>query len=154
MPKAEKYRILLVDDEDVIRDSVGTLLRENGFDVTTASGVDEALGIIKKEKEFNTVISDIKMPKKNGIELLKAVKEISEDIPVILLTGYADLETAQKAVTHGAYDYINKPVDEEKKLVEPLNRAIKMNQLAKDNKRLMAEILTMAEEHEQLINAL
>jgi len=156
MPDKEdqKYRVLLVDDEEVIRDSVGMLLREHGFDAMTASSVDEALSILKKEGDINTIISDIKMPKKDGIELLKTVRKTSPDIPVILLTGYADVETAQKAVTFGAYDYINKPVDEEKKLLEPLNRAIEKNQLAGENKRLMAEIVQMVEEHEALMEDL
>jgi DNA-binding NtrC family response regulator len=152
--KTEKACVLLVDDEDVIRDSVGSILRDNGFDVTVASGVDEALAIIKKKGIFNAVISDIKMPKKDGIELLKSCKEILPDTPVILLTGYADLKTAQKAVTFGAYDYINKPVDEEGKLIEPLNRAIEKNQLALSNKRLMAEIVQLSDEHMRLLKEL
>ena len=152
--KNKRSCVLLVDDEEVIRDSVGDILRENGFDVIAASGVDEAISIIKNRSVFNAIISDIKMPKKDGIELLKSCKEILPDTPVILLTGYADLKTAQKAVTFGAYDYINKPVDEENKLIEPLNRAIEKNQLAINNKKLMAEIIQLSEEHMQLLKEL
>ena len=150
----QRPRVLLVDDEEVIRDSVGALLMENGFDITTAASVDKALSILKNEDDFNAIISDIRMPKKDGIALLKSVGEISRDIPVILLTGYADVETAQKAVTYGAYDYINKPVDDEMKLIEPLNRAIEKNHLARENKKLMAQILQMVEEHEALMTEL
>lgn len=152
--KDRKPLVLLVDDEEVIRDSVGGMLRDNGFDLVTASGVDEAISIIKNKSGFNAVISDIKMPKKDGIELLKSCKEILPETPVILLTGYADVKTAQNAVTFGAYDYINKPVDDENKLIEPLNRAIEKNQLAANNKRLMAEIIQLSEKHMQLLTEL
>lgn len=150
----KKSCVLLVDDEEVIRDSVGGILRDNGFDVTVAPGVDEALALIEKGGHFNAIISDVKMPKKDGIELLKSCKELLPDTPVILLTGYADLKTAQKAVTFGAYDYINKPVDEEGKLIEPLNRAVEKNQLALNNKRLMEEIIQLSDEHMKLLKEL
>jgi len=150
--KSKLPLVLLVDDEEVIRDLVGIILRDNGFDVTTAADVDEALEIIKAKGDFNAIISDVKMPRKDGIELLKEAKKLLPITPVILLTGYAELQTARNAVTFGAYDYISKPLDEISQLIVPLNRAIEKNRMAHNNQKLMGDLMTINEDLVKLLD--
>ena len=112
-------RILIVDDELSIREFLEILLVEEGYQVTTARSGAEALEKIN-DKDFHMVISDIQMPKLNGIEVLKRVKEISPSTEVIMITAYASAESAVEALKCGAYDYITKPfkVDEIKLILQ------------------------------------
>ncbi|MBN2515140.1 MAG: sigma-54-dependent Fis family transcriptional regulator [Deltaproteobacteria bacterium] len=100
-------KILVVDDDQGMRDYLEIMLTREGYDVTTASGGREAISVCKKKK-FDLVISDLKMPKINGIDVLKAIKEHSPETMVILITGYASGETAVEAMKEGAYDYLEK----------------------------------------------
>jgi two-component system response regulator PilR (NtrC family) len=100
-------KILVVDDDQGMRDYLEIMLTREGYDVTTASGGREAISIFKKRK-FDLVISDLKMPKIGGIDILKAIKEHSPETLVILITGYASGETAVEAMKEGAYDYLEK----------------------------------------------
>ena len=111
-------RILVVDDDQGIRDFLEILLSREGYKVKTASGGKEAVALCKKKK-FDLVITDLKMPKMDGIDLLRAIKEISPETLVILITGYASGETAVEAMKEGAYDYLEKnfTVDELKTAV-------------------------------------
>lgn len=100
-------KILFVDDEKSIR----LLLKrafEESYKVADAGGVDEAISMLKKGK-FSVVVTDVNMPGKNGIDLLKAIKDIDPHILVILITGFPDVDTATEAVRKGAFDYIKKP---------------------------------------------
>ena len=111
-------QILVVDDDQGIRDFLEILLSREGYKVKTASGGKEAVALCKKKK-FDLVITDLKMPKMDGIDLLRAIKEISPETLVILITGYASGETAVEAMKEGAYDYLEKnfTVDELKMAV-------------------------------------
>jgi two-component system response regulator PilR (NtrC family) len=100
-------KILVVDDDQSMRDYLEIMLTREGYDVTTASGGKEAISICKKRK-FDLVITDLKMPKIGGIDILKAIKEHSPETMVILITGYASGETAVTAMKEGAYDYLEK----------------------------------------------
>ena len=102
--------IIIVDDEKRMCDSLSALLTNEGYRVTPYQSSSDAAEAIQNEK-VDLVITDIKMPGLDGLELLKRVKDVDEDIPVILMTGYASLDSAVEAVAHGAYDYLMKPVE-------------------------------------------
>ncbi len=103
-------RILVVDDESDLRSLFGDLLREEGYDVDSAVNGKEAL--LKMEKNFfDLVITDIKMPGLDGIEVLKRVKEIDPDCEVIVVTGHGSIETALESMKLGAADYLTKPLN-------------------------------------------
>jgi len=105
-----KGRILIVDDELVVRDSLGKWFTSEGYTAKPAGGAREALEVIQ-QSEFDIALIDIKMPGMDGIELQSRLREADPDLTVIIMTGYASVETAVVALKHGAYDYITKPVD-------------------------------------------
>ncbi|MCD6153206.1 MAG: sigma-54-dependent Fis family transcriptional regulator [Syntrophobacterales bacterium] len=112
-------KILVVDDDQGMREFLGIMLTREGYKVKTASGGKEALSLCGKRK-FDLVITDLKMPRIDGIDLLKAIKEISPETMVILITGYASGETAVAAMKEGAFDYLEKNFD-----VEDLKSTVK-----------------------------
>jgi signal transduction histidine kinase/CheY-like chemotaxis protein len=104
----EQPKVLIVDDEPGIRDLLSYELCSHEYKVATAVNGEDALEKIKKEK-FDIVISDIKMPRMGGLEMLEAIKKINPDIEVIMSTGYGTIETAVSAMKMGAYDFVQKP---------------------------------------------
>ena len=106
-------KILIVDDERSMRDVLSIMLKKAGYAVTTANDGEEAIEQIGKDI-FDLVITDLKMPKAGGLEVLKAVKEVSPETVVLMITAFASTETAVEAMKRGAYDYLTKPfqVDE------------------------------------------
>jgi len=100
-------RILVVDDDQGMRDYLEIMLSREGYDVNTAPGGKEALTLCRKHK-FDLVITDLKMSGMDGVDLLKALKELSPETMAILITGYASGETALAAMKEGAYDYLEK----------------------------------------------
>ena len=105
-------KILVVDDDQGMREFLEILLVREGYKVTSASGGKEAIGLCKKHK-FDLAITDLKMPKVDGIDVLKTIKEISPETMVILITAYASGETAVAAMKEGAHDYLEKNLDVE-----------------------------------------
>jgi two-component system response regulator HydG len=113
-------RILVADDQEMMRDSLaGTLVRE-GHDVVAAGDGAAAIARLGEGKRFDLMITDLKMPKVTGIELLAEAKKTRPEMPVVLMTAFATVQTAVEAMKLGAYDYIQKPFDGEeiKMLVE------------------------------------
>ena len=104
--------VLVVDDEKILRYTFSEFLEEGGYAVTTAENYDDALGKLEKQA-FDLVITDIILGGKTGIDLLQQIKEMELACPVIVLTGYPDVETATEAVRLGAFNYLSKPVDQE-----------------------------------------
>ncbi|MDF1544173.1 MAG: GAF domain-containing protein [bacterium] len=102
--------IVIIDDEQRMCESLSALLSSDSYQVTTFQDSSEALEKMV-QKRIDLVITDIKMPKVSGLEVLEAVKKIDDGIPVILMTGYASMESAVEAISHGAYDYLMKPVE-------------------------------------------
>ena len=100
-------KILIVDDDQGMRDYLEIMLSREGYDVNTVPGGKEALTLCRKRK-FDLVITDLKMSGMDGIDLLKSLKEISPEVMIILITGYASGETALAAMKGGAYDYLEK----------------------------------------------
>lgn len=107
---ADKRRILVVDDEDSLRTVLSGELISEGYDVQTAADGDEAIGIVQKET-FDLLLLDIKMPRMNGFEVLKLVKEQNPKTKVVMLTAFADLKNAIESKKLGAEDFVSKPYD-------------------------------------------
>lgn len=106
----DKAHILVVDDEDALRTVLSSELEGEGYEVETAADGDEAIDIVQK-KQFNLVLLDIKMPKVDGFEVLKFIKEKYPHVKVIMLTGFADLKNAIESKKLGAEDFVSKPYD-------------------------------------------
>ena len=127
-------KLLIVDDDIVVRDSLGKWFESEGFDVTIAAGAPPALEILSHDR-FDLALVDIKMPGVDGIELQAKLRQIDPDMPVIIMTGYASVETAVRALKNGAYDYITKPFDPDE-LVHLVTNAISHRTAAKEVVRL------------------
>ena len=110
-----KARILAVDDEKIILDSFRKILVIAGYSIDTVEKGSEALGLIRKN-DYDFVFTDLKMPEMDGVEVTKAVKHLRPDIDVIVITGYASIETAVETVKFGAMDYVEKPFTEDELL--------------------------------------
>ena len=102
-------KILLIDDEEDILRVLSISLRADGYDVMTAGSGEEGLDIYEKEVP-DIVLTDIKMPGMDGIEVLSRIKEQERDSEVIIITGHGDIDNAIEALKYGASDFINKPV--------------------------------------------
>ncbi|MBF0594947.1 MAG: response regulator [Candidatus Omnitrophica bacterium] len=150
----ETGQVLLVDDEDVIREALQELLSACGYTVHTANSVDNAIKVLEKKPEIEAVVSDMKMPGKQGVEILPWLNENKRLIPVLFLTGFGTLETCQDAVRGGAFDYILKPIEDKEKLLIPLKHALEKVRLERQNEELKLDILRMAEEHEKLLESI
>lgn len=131
-------RILVVDDESGPRDVLKTALFQEGYEVRCAEGGRRALDLFEKEK-FDLLLVDIKMPDMSGIDLLRKVQERSPETLVILITGYASLDSAMEAIRAGAYDYLTKPfrIDE---LYIVVKNAVDRIRLLKENQMLISQL--------------
>ena len=110
-----KARILCVDDESVILDSFRKILVLDGYSVDTVENGKESLGLIQTHS-YDFVFTDLKMPEMDGVEITKAVKHLRPDIDVIIITGFATVETAVECMKYGAMDYVEKPFTEDELL--------------------------------------
>ncbi|MEI2737294.1 MAG: sigma-54 dependent transcriptional regulator [Chitinophagaceae bacterium] len=122
--------ILIIDDEKAIRKTLTEILSFEGYKIDEAADGEEGLKKFK-EKTFDLVLCDIKMPKLDGIEFLQKAGEINPDVPIIMISGHGNIETAVEAVKKGAYDYISKPPD--------LNRLLITIRNAMDKSSLVTE---------------
>ena len=134
----QSENIIIIDDERRMCDSLSALLSGNGYTVKTFQNSLEAVETIRDEK-VDLVITDIKMPDMDGLEILNVVKEIDDGIPVILMTGYGSLDTAIEAISKGAYDYLLKPV-EFTYLQLAVNRALDKRRAELSRLRLLEEL--------------
>jgi len=105
-----KRKILVVDDNKETCDTLTEIFAEQGYQTFSALSGRLALDTVKKKKP-ELVLLDIKMPKMDGIEVLKRIKKIDKDLVVVMITGYGALDTAKEAMRLGAYDYVTKPFD-------------------------------------------
>ncbi len=143
-------KILLVDDDSSVRRVLQFKLQKKGYDVETAVDGLNALQTLKK-KSFDLLLSDIRMPKIDGIELLRKAKSIQKNIKVILITAHATVTQAVEAVKLGAFDYITKPFEDEE-LFKAIEKALEFERLESENKKLRGK-LKRAESHKQLLGA-
>jgi len=135
-------KILIVDDERSMRDVLSIMLKRAGYGVTAAADGEEAVEQIGKEI-FDLVITDLKMPKLGGMEVLKAVKEVSPETVVLMITAFASTESAVEAMKRGAYDYLTKPfqVDEVQLIIR---NALEKRRLSTENMLLKREMASQA----------
>ena len=125
-------KILIIEDEAAIRRVLVKILTEesNTYQVVEAEDGLAGIDLIKKE-DFDLILCDIKMPKMDGVEVLEAVKKIKPEIPIVMISGHGDLDTAVNTMRLGAFDYISKPPD--------LNRLLNTVRIALDRKELVVE---------------
>jgi two-component system nitrogen regulation response regulator NtrX len=129
-----KPRILVIDDEPAIRDSIRTILEYEGYDVLLAATGQEGLAFVERESP-DLVFLDIKMPGMDGLEVLQRIKAVSEDIPVVMISAHGTVATAVEATKLGAFDFIEKPVGSERILVSVRN-AVAQHRLKDENRTL------------------
>lgn len=126
--------VLVVDDEAGIRESLSDILRDEGYRVTLAGRAEEALKALREQMP-DLVFLDIWLPGMDGIEALKEIRSMNEDLPVVMISGHGNIELAVKAVRLGAYDFLEKPLSLEK-VVLVANRALEKKRLETENKQL------------------
>jgi DNA-binding NtrC family response regulator len=127
-------KLLIVDDELSVRDSLGKWFREEGYEIGTAESASEALTRMA-ERHWDLALLDIKLRGTDGIELQRRLHEIDPDLTVIIMTGYASVETAVAALKNGAYDYVSKPLDPDE-IAHLVRKALAHRQAEKENVRL------------------
>jgi YesN/AraC family two-component response regulator len=127
-------RILVVDDEEIVRYSLKNILVSRGFEVEDVSSAEEALTLLF-EKSFHLVLTDLLLEGMGGLDLLENIKVISPRTLVVVITGYGSLKTAVAALRLGVYDYLIKPCDENE-LVLRVHRALEMQTYGMEQKRL------------------
>jgi DNA-binding NtrC family response regulator len=130
--------ILVVDDEAAVRDGLQRILDGERFAVDTCLSGHRAIELLQ-DKEYDLIITDLKMPGMNGIEVLKAVKTLQPDVPVIMITGYATVDTAVDAMKNGAVDYIAKPFTPDQ-IIEKVEKALEQRNVILDEYYLKKEI--------------
>ena len=131
-------KILLVDDEVAILETLQILFRGEGYEVTVADSGPKALAALEDEKP-DLVLTDIRMPGAGGLDVLTAAREVDAEMPVILMTAQASLQSAVRAVNEGAYYYLQKPFANEE-LLAICRRAAEARQLKAENRQLKKEI--------------
>ena len=126
--------ILVVDDEEVMRDVLETLLTKEGYDVTLAQDGPAGLALARK-KSFDAVVLDVMLPEMSGLEVLEELKKSDPDIVVLMITAFASLETAITAMKKGAFDYVTKPFKHEE-VLHILKNALVQRRLQDENRQL------------------
>ncbi|WP_337866797.1 sigma-54 dependent transcriptional regulator [Ignavibacterium sp.] len=134
----KKHRILVVDDEEIVRQSLLAWFKEDGYDIDTAENADAALRLFETGK-YSLILLDIKMPGMSGMDLLIKLKEYDPNAIIILITAYASVSSAVKALKSGAYDYITKPIDPDE-LSHIVEKALYQKNLEAENVKLKESI--------------
>jgi len=127
-------RILIVDDEEIVRYSLVNILTSHGYEVDGVASAEDALKLLY-EKNYHLVLTDLVMEGMDGLELLENVKVLSPRTMVIVITGYGSIKTAVSALRLGVYDYLLKPCDEEELLMR-VHRALDMQKFGAEQRRL------------------
>src|ERR1700740_2328890 len=140
--------ILIVDDESGIRESLGALLRDEGYGVETTSSGEECLGELER-RSFDLIFLDVWLPKRDGLTTLEAVQAREAAPVVIMISGHGNIETAVRATKLGAFDFVEKPLSLDK-IVLVVRNALEYVRLESENRRLRAEL---EERHEILGNS-
>jgi DNA-binding NtrC family response regulator len=144
--KKKGIKILVVDDDEIVREVIISLLSSEGYAVRSAKDGLDAIEILNKEN-INLVITDLRMPGADGIEVLKEAIKMDPDRAVIILTAYGTLDTALKAIREGAYDYMTKPFKMEEMIIRVNNAyertllVIKMKALIKSLREILSNMM-------------
>jgi DNA-binding NtrC family response regulator len=138
---ARKISILIVDDEDSVRDSLFNWFIEDGYHVECAENAKKALSMLENE-EFDIILADIKMPGMDGLEMLRRIKLLKSDAIVIVMTAFATVDTAVQALKDGAFDYVTKPFDPDD-LSHLIRNASKQIVLTEENDNLKQKVVSL-----------
>ncbi len=151
---SRKLKILLVDDDPFSLDLLRQELEHLGHDITTCTNGKEAIEkIISETSKFGfpgIIVTDIRMPRMDGIELMKRTIDIDPDLPVILISAYGDISMAVQAMHDGAYDFIEKPIDPDK-IIDVVKRGTEKRSLVLNNRKLRAELVSKSGLDTQII---
>ena len=131
-------KILLVEDEEYIRENLSEILEMNGYSVATAPNGEAGCELARKN-EYDLVLTDLKLPGMSGIDVVRSIKSISPDTACIILTGYASVETAVEAMRVGAFTYLKKPFSKDELLIT-IEKAQEVHTLKEENSKLKDEI--------------
>lgn len=139
-----RQRVLVVDDDPIVADSMADYLRAEGYEAVTACDGAEALSILRDhmgspETAFNLVISDVNMPRVDGHELLKKIRKLYPTLVALMITGYGTIESAVTAVKSGAFDYLTKPIIDEEMSVA-VSKAMRQQTLLSENASLRSRL--------------
>ena len=133
-------KILIIEDEAPIRRVLNKILSEENDMYSVQEAEDGLQGIkLVKNEDFDLILCDIKMPKMDGVEVLQAIKKIKPEIPMVMISGHGDLETAIQTMRLGAFDYISKPPDLNR-LLNTVRNALDKKQLVVENKILKKKV--------------
>src|ERR1700724_3752012 len=147
-------RILVVDDEEAIREIVCAILVAAGYICNQAGSGMEALALLESGEQFELMLSDLMMANLDGIGLLEKTKERFPDMPVVMVTAVHDISVALAAIRNGAYDYLLKPFEREQ-LLATVRRALENRRLKLDNRKYQTELETLVDARTgQLHNAM
>lgn len=135
--------LLIIDDERSIRKTLSEILSFEGYKIDEATDGEEGLKKFK-EKTYDVVLCDIKMPKIDGMEFLQKATETAPDVPIIMISGHGNIETAVEAVKKGAYDFIQKPPDLNRLLIT-IRNAMERNKLVTETKTLKRRVIKVQE---------
>ena len=124
-------KILVVDDKQMMRDSVGSTLQRGGYQVVAAGSGDAALGLLARHRPA-VVLTDLKMPEMDGLELLTRLRTADENVPVLIMTAYGTVDTAVEAMKEGAFDFLQKPFEGDQLLLA-VRRAVEHRRLLQEN---------------------
>ncbi len=138
---SRKISILVVDDEESVRDSLNSWFTDDGYDVKCAENAKRALSILESE-DFDIILADLKMPGMDGLEMLRRIKTLNKESIVIVMTAFATVDTAVKALKDGAYDYITKPFDPDD-LSHLIRNASKQIVLTEENENLKKKVVAL-----------
>jgi DNA-binding NtrC family response regulator len=133
-----KHKILIIDDERNIRESIKMILEYENYTVATAENGTEGINKITEES-FDLVLLDIKMPGLGGLDVLEMIKERDKSLPVIMISGHGTIETAIESTKKGAFDFLEKPLDRDKVLISVRN-AIEHFKISSEYKKIKAEL--------------
>lgn len=134
----KKISILIVDDEDSVRESLNLWFTEDGYRVACAENAKKALSILESDV-FDIILTDLKMPGMDGLELLQRIKTLNKDSIIIVMTAFATVDTAVKALKEGAFDYVTKPFDPDD-LSHLIRNATRQISLAQENETLKKRV--------------
>ncbi len=146
----ERRYVLIVEDEPIIRSTLAEFLAGEGFEVTKAGSVAEALAAAK-QRDFHVAICDVQLPDGDGVALLRKLQRINSSVFVLIITAYATVENAIEAFKAGAFDYLVKPVILDD-VLNKLNRVFQFRQLFLENQALRRE-LSQPQNFEQVVGS-
>src|ERR1700758_4233848 len=141
-------RILVVDDEEAIREIVASMLTSAGYSCKQAGSGMEALATLTSGEEFELMLSDLMMADLDGIGLLERTKEKYPDMPVVMVTAVHDISVALAAIRNGAYDYLLKPFEREQ-LLNTVSRALENRRLKVENRTYQTNLISLVDARTQ-----